>query len=67
MAKLRWLTVSAGALALAFGAVQAQTATSAAAAAVAPVASAASQAVSPAAQKMVGAAIARLRRSARRN
>ena len=58
MAKLSWLTMSAGALALAFGAALAQT-TPPAAAAVTPVA-AESQAVSPAAQKMVRAAIAKL-------
>jgi len=59
MAKLSWLTMSAGALALAFGAALAQAAPPAATA-VTPVVAAASQAVSPAAQKMVGAAIARL-------
>ncbi|HUH30050.1 MAG TPA: disulfide isomerase DsbC N-terminal domain-containing protein [Rhodanobacter sp.] len=57
MAKLSWLTLGMGVLALAVGAAQAQTA---ATAAVAPATSASAQAVSPAAQKMVRAAIASL-------
>ncbi len=60
MAKLSWLVVCAGALALAFGSVRAQAAAPATAAAVTPAASVASQAVPPAVQKVVREAIAKL-------
>ncbi len=60
MAKLSWLVVGMGALALAVAATRAETATPAATAAMAPAMSAGTQAVSPAAQQMVRAAIAKL-------
>ncbi|MEO5813051.1 MAG: DsbC family protein [Rhodanobacter sp.] len=60
MAKLSWLIVGMSALALALAGARAETATPAATAAVATAASAGTQAVSPAAQKMVRATIAKL-------